>query len=110
MNVNVWGRVGVAVALVLVCSSASMAVDQGQVDINKANQEAGDIFGFILKVTVRWVFPLMALFCAVYGLARGMKRGEWDFFVICVVAAVVVALTPTVLEKIMGMNFNQVMR
>jgi hypothetical protein len=39
-----------------------------------------------------------------------MKRGEWDFFVICVVAAIVVALTPTVLEKILGMNFATVMK
>ncbi len=108
MNVDVFKRAGAVALIVLLCAGPALA--QGQVDINKANEGTGDIFGFMLKVIVKWVFPLIALVCAIYGLGRGMKRGEWDFFTMCIVASVVIALFPAVLEKILGMNFSAVMK
>ncbi len=109
MKADVLKRVGAALVIALLLAGPAMAA-QGQVDIDKAAQEGGNIYSFFIKVTVKWVFPILALLCALYGLGRAIKRGEWDFFVICIVAALVLALFPTMLGKVIGQDFYSVMR
>jgi len=96
--------------LILLVLAATPAWAQDSAQMQKANEQAGGVFGFILKTLVMWIFPAMGLLCALYGLGRGMRRGEWDFFAMCLIAAILIALTPTVLEKVMGLDFSKMMR
>jgi hypothetical protein len=57
----------------------------------------------LIRITVQWIFPAVALVSALYGVARGIKRGEWDFTVICMVAAIALAMIPTVVARLFGL-------
>jgi hypothetical protein len=65
--------------------------------------ESGSIFSALLRVVVRWIFPVCAAYCFLHGvIGKGVKRGEWDMAGICVVAAVALALFPKLLTALFG--------
>jgi len=64
-------------------------------------QESGSVFTAILHVVVKWVFPVCAAYCFLHGvIGKGVKRGEWDMAVICVIASVALALFPKMLTAL----------
>lgn len=65
--------------------------------------QARDTIQPLIKITIQWIFPAVALMSALYGVARGIKRGEWDFTLICMVAAIALAMIPTVVAKLFGL-------
>jgi hypothetical protein len=65
-----------------------------------AEKAAKDTVQPLINILVKWVFPVVALASALYGIARGIKRGEWDFAVICVAASIALAIIPTVLQSL----------
>ena len=78
----------------------AQAVSTGSVE-----QESGTIFTSILKVIIRWIFPLCAAYCFLHGvIGKGVKRGEWDMAVICTIAAVGLALFPKLLTSLFGVT------
>ena len=65
--------------------------------------ESGGVFGSILKVVVKWVFPVCAAYCFLQGvIGKGVKRGEWDMAAVSVLAAVSLALFPKLLSSLFG--------
>jgi len=68
-------------------------------------QESGTLFTSILRVIVRWVFPVCAAYCFLHGvIGKGVKRGEWDMAAVCVIAAVALALFPKLLTSLFGVT------
>lgn len=65
--------------------------------------QARDTMQPLIRITIQWIFPAVALMSALYGVARGIKRGEWDFTLICMVAAIALAMIPTVVSKLFGL-------
>lgn len=71
----------------------------------KIKEETKGVFSTILYVLLKWVFPLCAAYCFIYGVvARGVKRGEWDMAAVCVLASVALALFPKILENLFGVK------
>lgn len=67
--------------------------------------ESGGVFTSILRVVVKWVFPLCAAYCFLQGvIGKGVKRGEWDMAAVSVVAAVGLALFPKLLTALFGVT------
>jgi hypothetical protein len=88
MKIVAWALVGVLLA-------AGTAEAQ---DIEKAS---GNVFTSILKVIVKWIFPVCAAYCFLHGvIGKGVKRGEWDMAAVCTIAAVALALFPKVLATL----------
>jgi len=56
-------------------------------DMTKAvDKESTGIFTSILRILIRWIFPLGAAYCFLYGIVgKGVKRGEWDMAAIAFV-------------------------
>jgi hypothetical protein len=68
-------------------------------------QESGTVFTSVLKVIVRWIFPVCAAYCFLHGvIGKGVKRGEWDMAAVCVIAAVALALFPKLLTSLFGVT------
>ena len=68
-------------------------------------QESGTIFTTILRVIVKWIFPVCAAYCFLHGvIGKGVKRGEWDMAAICTIAAVGLALFPKLLTTLFGIS------
>ena len=68
-------------------------------------EESKTIFTAILQIIVKWVFPVCAAYCFLYGIiGKGVKRGEWDMAAICTVAAIALALFPKLLSAIFGVQ------
>ncbi len=66
---------------------------------------SGSVFSSMLKVIVKWIFPVCAAYCFLHGvIGKGVKRGEWDMAAICVLAAVALALFPKLLTKLFGVD------
>ena len=90
-----------AAGLVLLAGTAA-AQSAGAAGVE---QESGTIFTSILKVIVRWVFPVCAAYCFLHGvIGKGVKRGEWDMAAVCVIAAVYLALFPKLLTSLFGVT------
>ncbi len=84
--------------LVLAAGTAEAAGDSSSTEIEK---ESGSIFSSILKVIVKWIFPVCAAYCFLHGvIGKGVKRGEWDMAAICTLAAVALALFPKLLAAL----------
>ena len=67
--------------------------------------ESGTVFATILRIIIRWVFPICAAYCFLHGvIGKGVKRGEWDMAVICTIAAVSLALFPKLLSSLFGVS------
>lgn len=86
------------IVLLLAGAAQAQALSTGSVE-----QESGTIFTSILKVIVRWIFPVCAAYCFLHGvIGKGVKRGEWDMAVICTISAVGLALFPKLLTSLFG--------
>ena len=90
MKIMAWALVGVLLA-------AGSAEAQ---DVEKAS---GTVFTSILRVIVKWIFPVCAAYCFLNGvIGKGVKRGEWDMAAVSTLAAVALALFP----KLLGALFE----
>jgi hypothetical protein len=63
----------------------------------KFEEAADKTLAPLINIVTRWLFPAVAFAAALYGVARGIKRGEWDFAVICLLASITLAMLPTIL-------------
>jgi hypothetical protein len=96
MKVLVIGIMGL-----LLCAGIAEAQQTGA----NIEQESGTVFTSILHVVVRWVFPVCAAYCFLHGvIGKGVKRGEWDMAVVCVIASVALALFPKMLTSLFKVN------
>jgi hypothetical protein len=88
MKVALWG-----IAALGLMAGTALAQD--------IQQESGTVFGSLLGVIVRWIFPICAAYCFLHGvIGKGVKRGEWDMAAICTLAAVGLALFPKLLQTL----------
>jgi len=95
MKLVMVGLVGLALA-----AAPAMAAAQ---DGSKVGTETSGVFSTILTILVKWIFPIGAAYCFLYGIiGRGVKRGEWDMAAICTIAAVALALFPKLLNSLFG--------
>ena len=92
--------VGLLTLFLLSGVAQAQALSTGNVE-----QESGTIFTSILRVIVKWIFPLCAAYCFLHGvIGKGVKRGEWDMAAICTIAAVGLALFPKLLTSLFGIS------
>jgi hypothetical protein len=91
---------GLAALLLLGGAAAAQSATPAGIE-----QESGTVFTSILKVIVKWVFPVCAAYCFLHGvIGKGVKRGEWDMAAVCVIAAVALALFPKLLTSLFGVT------
>lgn len=83
--------------LILAAAPLGAADVQSKGDLEKAAQSTLEP---LIKILTQWIFPAVALAAALYGVARGIKRGEWDFAVICLLASIALAILPGVLQQL----------
>ena len=92
---------GAALGLLLAAGNAAAQAAGGP----GIETESGGVFTTILRVVVRWIFPICAAYCFLHGvIGKGVKRGEWDMAGICVMAAVALALFPKLLTSLFGVT------
>ena len=67
--------------------------------------QSGGVFNSILRLVVKWVFPVCAAYCFLHGvIGKGVKRGEWDMAAVSVIAAIALALFPKLLTSLFGVT------
>lgn len=97
MKIAMWAAAGLLLA-------AGTAGAQAGVPTG-VEMESGTLFTSILRIIIRWVFPVCAAYCFLHGvIGKGVKRGEWDMAGLCVIAAVALALFPKVLTALFGVT------
>ncbi len=91
---------GLAGVLLMAGLAQAQGVTTGAVEV-----ESGNVFGTILRMIVKWVFPVCAAYCFLHGvIGKGVKRGEWDMAAIGTIAAVGLALFPKLLSSLFGVT------
>ena len=71
MKIAMWAAAGLLLAA---GSAGAQAAGPSGVEA-----ESGTIFTSILRIIVRWIFPVCAAYCFLHGvIGKGVKRGEWD--------------------------------
>ena len=97
MKIAMWAAAG----LLLAAGSAGAQAAGG----TGIETESGSVFGSLLRIVVKWIFPICAAYCFLHGvIGKGVKRGEWDMAGLCVVAAVGLALFPKLLTALFGVT------
>lgn len=86
--------------LVAVCSATLLAQESDRTD-----ESAHMLFGTVVNIVIKWIFPILSLFCGLYGVGRGIKKGEWDFAIMCIGAAIVLAVLPSAVQALFGVDF-----
>jgi hypothetical protein len=90
--------------LALILVLAAVQGDPFKMTGGQLEHEAKNTIAPLIKITVHWIFPAVALMSALYGVVRGVKRGEWDFTVICLVASIALAMIPTIVAHLFGVT------
>ena len=86
-------------ALAQPLNAATSEAPQSQEE--KVKAESKGIFTEILRILIKWIFPIGAAYCFLYGIiGKGVKRGEWDMAAICTIAAIGLALFPKLLTAL----------
>ncbi|MHC4606113.1 MAG: hypothetical protein ACYTAF_04180 [Planctomycetota bacterium] len=89
-------------AILLLMASPALAGDE-------VNEESKGVFTSILRIVLKWIFPIGAAYCFLHGIvSRGVKRGEWDMAAISTVAAIALALFPKLLSALFGVDLSEV--
>ena len=103
-----WLAAILVVAVVFVAAPA----DAFAQDATKlVDRESTGIFTSILRILIRWIFPLGAAYCFLYGIVgKGVKRGEWDMAAICAVAAIALALFPKLLGSVFDVDMGPILK
>ena len=100
-----WAAAGI---LVLFLSEPSLALAQDAVQSVEA--ESRGVFTSILRIVIRWIFPVGAAYCFLFGIiGKGVKRGEWDMAAICAIASIALALFPKLLGSLFGMDMGAIL-
>lgn len=87
--------------LLVVLTLLPLLLGAAQSEPSNVEEESGDVFSSILRIIVKWIFPICAAYCFLYGIiGKGVKRGEWDMAAICTIAAVALALFPKLLTSL----------
>jgi len=103
-----WLGATLLVAAVLVAAPALAFADDATKAVDK---ESTGIFTSILRILIRWIFPLGAAYCFLYGIVgKGVKRGEWDMAAICAVAAIALALFPKLLGSVFDVDMGPILK
>lgn len=103
-----WLGAAVLVAAVLIGGPAAAFADDATKAVDK---ESTGIFTSILRILIRWIFPLGAAYCFLYGIVgKGVKRGEWDMAAICAVAAIALALFPKLLGSVFDVDMGPILK
>src|SRR4026207_2333866 len=103
-----WLGATLLVAAVLVAAPALAFAD----DATKGgDKESTGLFPAILRSLIRWIFPLGAAYCFLYGIVgKGVKRGEWDMAAICAIAAIALALFPKLLGSVFDVDMGPILK
>ena len=103
-----WLGATLLVAAVLVAAPALAFADDATKAVDK---ESTGIFTSILRILIRWIFPLGAAYCFLYGIVgKGVKRGEWDMAAICAIAAIALALFPKLLGSVFDVDMGPILK
>lgn len=95
-----------SVALTVVVMLALPTLAFAAMPVQDIEGQSGSVFTAILKVVTKWVFPVCAVYCFLYGvIGKGVKRGEWDIAAVCAIAAIALALFPTLLKAIFDVQW-----
>lgn len=103
-----WLGATLVVAALLVAAPALAFADDATKAVDK---ESTGIFTSILRILIRWIFPLGAAYCFLFGIVgKGVKRGEWDMAAICAVAAIALALFPKLLGSVFDVDMGPILK
>ncbi|HZL71892.1 MAG TPA: hypothetical protein VFC86_05500 [Planctomycetota bacterium] len=107
MKIGWLGATLLVAAVLLVGPSLAFADDAAKA----VDKESTGIFTSILRILIRWIFPLGAAYCFLYGIVgKGVKRGEWDMAAICAVAAIALALFPKLLGSVFDVDMGPILK
>jgi hypothetical protein len=100
-----------AALIVAAVFAADPSLALAQDAIKAVDKESTGIFTALLRILIRWIFPLGAAYCFLYGIVgKGVKRGEWDMAAICAVAAIALALFPKLLGSVFGVDMGAILK
>jgi hypothetical protein len=103
-----WLGATVLVAALLIAGPALAFAEDTAKTVDK---ESTGIFTSILRILIRWIFPLGAAYCFLYGIVgKGVKRGEWDMAAICAIAAIALALFPKLLGSVFDVDMGPILK
>lgn len=100
-------RVLMVLLILILPASTVLAQADGSAAVR---EESKGIFTSILKIILKWIFPVGAAYCFLHGIiGKGVKRGEWDMAAVCTIAAIALALFPKLLAALFNVNLAEVL-
>jgi cellulose synthase/poly-beta-1,6-N-acetylglucosamine synthase-like glycosyltransferase len=94
----------IAVLLILCGLILSLSCNTSFAQDKNKVKEAGKLFKPILNIIFGWVFPLVAAIAILYGVAKGIRDGEWSTSIVIILFGIGCAFAKPLIMGLFQMN------
>jgi TRAP-type mannitol/chloroaromatic compound transport system permease large subunit len=97
--------------LVLLAASPVPATAQElKFDERTATKESQTATTAIIKILIGGVLVIVLIAAVIYGVAKGMSRGDWGFFAACILSVIVAVLAVKGIASFFGIDLADLMK
>lgn len=96
--------------LVLAAAGAPAFGQELKFDERTATKESQSATTTIIKILVGGVLVIVLIAAVIYGVAKGMTRGDWGFFAACIISVIVAVLAVKGIASFFGIDLPDLMK
>jgi type IV secretory pathway VirB2 component (pilin) len=101
----------VLLLFVILAAAAGPAFAQElKFDEKTATKESQSATTTIIKILVGGVLVIVLIAAVIYGVAKGMTRGDWGFFAACIISVIVAVLAVKGIASFFGIDLPDLMK
>ena len=94
----------------LATSPAPVSAQELKFDERTATNESQAATTTIIKILIGGVLVIVLIAAVIYGVAKGMSRGDWGFFAACIISVIVAVLAVKAIASFFGIDLPELMK
>jgi type IV secretory pathway VirB2 component (pilin) len=96
--------------LILAAAAGPAFAQELKFDEKTATKESQAATTTIIKILVGGVLAIVLIAAVIYGVAKGMTRGDWGFFAACIISVIVAVLAVKGIASFFGIDLPDLMK
>ena len=96
--------------LILAATAGPAFAQELKFDEKTATKESQAATTTIIKILVGGVLVIVLIAAVIYGVAKGMTRGDWGFFAACIISVIVAVLAVKGIASFFGIDLPDLMK
>ena len=96
--------------LLFTAASGPAFAQELKFDERTATKESQAATTTIIKILIGGVLVIVLIAAVIYGVAKGMTRGDWGFFAACIISVIVAVLAVKGIASFFGIDLPDLMK